>query len=377
MTQKQSLQKTPLHSRQRALGARFVPFAGWEMPVQFTSVTEEHHATRNAAGLFDISHMGELWVTGPNALVQVDRLITNDLSAKQDGEALYTLCCAADGRILDDLIVYRFTAERILVVCNAGNRDKISTHFASEIGRQSDGSLFEDKSDTTTLLAVQGPQSEVIVGALFPDEPIDTLPRFGTHECLLKDGTQAVHSVIVARTGYSGEDGFELFINNSGSEYLWDQLQLLGTPHGLQPAGLGARDTLRLEGSLRLYGQDIDEQTNVFEAGLGWTVKLKTPEFVGQAALALQKAANQERKLVGIEMVGRGIARHGYTILDKDGAAIGVVTSGAPSLSLNKNIGMGYVPHAFSQVGTRLTIAIRRKVIEAVVCKMPFYRRNE
>ena len=364
-----ALRRTPLYERQLSLGARFVPFAGWEMPIQFAGVTQEHQAVRNAAGLFDVSHMGELWVEGPDAIAQVDRLITNNLQSLADGKALYTLCCDEDGRLLDDLIVYRVTPSRVLTVCNASNRDRISAHFAAQVGGSS---RYIDRSDTTALLAVQGPAAVNVVQQVFGDSALAEVARFGIVERSFHGGT-----ALLARTGYSGEDGFEIFVDNSAASALWDTLLQQGAAHGLIPVGLGARDTLRLEAGLRLFGQDMDSTTSAYEAGLGWIVKLKAHDFVGKAVLAAQKAAPLQRKLVGFEMVGRGIARHGYPIVDSDGVTpLGTVTSGSPALSLSKNIGMGYLPIAKAQPGTPIGIAIRGKVVEAVVCAMPFYQRN-
>lgn len=364
-----NLCRTPLYERQAALGARFVPFAGWEMPIQFAGVTQEHAATRTAAGLFDVSHMGELWVEGADAVAQVDRLITNDLKSLPTGKALYTLCCAEDGRILDDLIVYRVADDRVLTVCNASNRAKISAHYASQVGGES---RFTDVSDDVALLALQGPRAAAIVAEALGEPALLDVPRFG-----IAEGRFSGAAVHLARTGYTGEDGFELFVDNPQAPDLWDHLLSVGASHGVQPVGLGARDTLRLEGSLRLYGSDMDETTGPYEAGLGWTIKLAKGDFIGRDALAAQKAAGPKRKLVGFEMVGRGIARHDYPIVTAEGTEVGRVTSGAPALSLKKNIGMGYVPAEMAKVGSTLGIAIRGKVVEAVVCKMPFYRRSE
>lgn len=364
-----NLCRSPLFERQRALGARFVPFAGWEMPVQFSGVTQEHQAVRNAAGLFDVSHMGELWIEGPDALAQANRLITNDLARRPIGGAVYTLCCDDQGRILDDLIVYRLADDRVLTVCNASNRDKISAHFAREVGGNA---RFIDRSDETALLALQGPRSADILAALLQQSALLDVPRFNTF-----DATFAGQPLLTARTGYSGEDGFELLVHHAVVGQLWDALLAAGREQGLVPIGLGARDTLRLEACLRLYGNDIDETTSPYEAGLGWTIKLDKDDFIGKGALLAQKNAGPQRKLVGFEMVGRGIARHGYRILAEDGTPLGVVTSGAPSLSLDKRVGLGYVPTSAARVGTPICIEIRSKMVAAKVCPMPFYRRNE
>ncbi len=358
------LRRTPLFERQRALGARFVDFAGWEMPVQFAGVTQEHSAVRTRAGLFDVSHMGELWVEGPNAVASVNRLVSNDVASLPVGKALYTVCCNERGTILDDLIIYRVGPERVLVVCNASNRDKISRHFAGHITQG-----FRDASDETGLLALQGPKAAAIVADLGGSD-ITALSSFH-----LRETTLGGIPVIAARTGYTGEDGFELFCALDQAGALWDRLMSAGQPHGLAPIGLGARDTLRLEARLSLYGNEIDETTNPLEAGLGWVVKLNKGDFIGRAAIADIKAAGLTRKLVGFAMIGRGIARHGHPIVDAQGTTIGIVTSGAPGLSIGRNIGLGYVPSALSAVGSKLSISIRDKVIEAEVIPTPFYKR--
>jgi aminomethyltransferase len=363
----ETLRRSPLFARHQARGARFVPFAGWDMPVQYTpGVTREHQAVRSAVGLFDVSHMGELFLDGPGAAAALDRLVTNDVGRLAPGQALYTVACNERGTILDDLICYRIAADRFLVVCNASNRDKISAHFARETAGRC---AFQDRSDDYALIAVQGPKAPALLGALNADPALLALPRFGVAETRV-----AGVPLIAARTGYTGEDGYELFCAMSDAGTLWDALLAAGEPLGALPIGLGARDTLRLEARLMLYGNDIDESTNPYEAGIGWTVKLDKGEFLGRAALAQAKQSGVARKLIGLEMVGRGIARHDYPIVDAQGSPVGRVTSGAPSLSLGKNIGLGYVPIALTKPGTRLGIEIRGTVIEAVVVTTPFYK---
>lgn len=367
------LRRTPLHGEHKALGARIVPFAGWEMPVQYAGLVKEHHAVRTAAGLFDVSHMGELLLEGLESEAVIDELVTADLTKLPDGKAVYCVACKEDGTILDDLIVYRRGRERFLVVCNASNRDKISAHFAAHAaGRCS----FEDASDRTALIALQGPKAVDVARAAGADDAITSLASFA-----LTEGKVAGVPVIAARTGYTAEDGFELFCSNEDAPRLWRALIEAGRPLGLEPAGLGARDTLRLEGRLSLYGNEIDETTNPIEAGLAWVVKLDGPrDFLGKKALERIRAEGTPRKMVGFEMVGRGIARHGYPIVEwtgseQPGPAIGSVTSGSPAPSLDKNVGLGYVPAALAAVGTRIGVEIRGKAIEAVVVKTPFYKR--
>jgi aminomethyltransferase len=365
----EDLRKTPLYEDHRTLGARLVPFAGWAMPIQFAGISAEHRAVREAAGLFDVSHMGEILVTGSDAVAAVNRLVTNDLSHAEDGQALYTCCCNEQGGILDDLIVYRHARDRVVVVCNASNRAKIIPHFATRA--TGPNAQVRDISDDTALLALQGPRAlGILASAGSSLDVANGLPSFrlapaqvGGIDCTL------------ARTGYTGEDGVELFCATSDAIALWRRLLEAGREVGLQPVGLGARDTLRLEARLSLYGNEIDETTHPFEAGLGWTVKLDADDFVGRDALRELKARPLTRKICGFEMVGKGIARHGYPLVDADGSALGVCTSGAPSPTLGRSIGLGYVPPDRAAVGASLWVDCRGKRIEARVVRTPFYRR--
>lgn len=358
-----SLAKTPIHAEHVALGARMVPFAGYSMPVQYAGITEEHLAVRKAAGLFDVSHMGRLTLTGQHAAAVVDYLVTNAAAKLEDGQALYTACCKADGGILDDLIIYRKGRSDVLVVCNASNRAKIVAHFAAAAKEHCD---FVDRSDATALLALQGPTAFAVAARAGGTD----FSKLGSFR--LADGTMAGVTVTAARTGYTGEDGLEIFCAAGDAVKLWRALLAAGAT----PTGLGCRDTLRLESRLSLYGNDIDESTNPLEAGLGWVVKMDKGDFVGRAALEAIRARGLTRKMVGFEMVGRGIARHGYPITPPEGGApIGTVTSGSPAIALGKNIGLGYVPPDRAEIGTRLGIDIRGKTIEAVVVKTPFYKR--
>jgi aminomethyltransferase len=345
-----------------------VPFSGWDMPVQYAGLSAEHQAVRTRAGLFDVSHMGELVLSGEGAAPLVNELVTNDLARVQPGQAMYTCCCNETGGILDDLIVYKRSDTDVLVVCNAGNRDKISAYFRERARGRCE---FRDASDETALLALQGPRAlEVLAGAgCNPANIGRTLGSFRFREALV-----AGKRVTVARTGYTGEDGVELFCASEDAVTLWRGLCEAGKSFGLCPTGLGARDTLRLEARLSLYGNDIDETTNPIEAGLGWTVKLDT-QFVGRDALAHIQAQGPKRRLVGFEMTGRGIARHGYPLLDTTGQQVGICTSGSPSPTLGKNIGLGYLPAQLAEVGTQFAVDCRGKVISAVVVKTPFYKR--
>ena len=365
----ETLSRTPLYNEHVRLGAKLVPFAGWEMPIQYKGIAAEHTAVRERVGLFDVSHMGELHVTGPGAVAAVDALITNDLSKAEDGQAVYTCCCNAQGTILDDLIVYRRAADDVLVVCNASNRPKIAAHFREALAGKVE---YRDESDDTALIAVQGPRALELLRLAGSSLDPSQLKSFR-----FADGKLADVKVTIARTGYTGEDGVELFCSNDGAARVFGALLEAGAPLGVEAIGLGARDTLRLEARLSLYGNEIDETTNPLEAGLGWVVKLDKPGgFLGRDAIAKVKAEGVTRTVVGFEMVGRGIARHGYPLLDSSGRAVGVCTSGGPSPTLGKSIGLGYLPLALSAIGTSFLVDCRGKSIEAKVVKPPFYKRK-
>lgn len=362
-----ALKRTPLYAAHVELGARIVEFAGYEMPIQYSGLKAEHLAVRSAAGIFDVSHMGELRVKGKRAIAAVNRLITNDLAALPNGKALYTFCCNEAGNILDDLIVYRLGDEEVYVVCNASNRDKIVGHFQRELAAS--GCEFRDESDETALLAVQGPRAVALVSELGAPELTKLAPFGVTQVQLLGIPCQ------VARTGYTAEDGVEIFCAAGRVDALFRRLV-----KDVLPIGLGARDTLRLEGRLLLYGNDMDESNNPYETGFGWVVKLNKSDgsdFIGKASLARVLASGTERVLVGFEMKGRGIARAGYPLHDASGGLIGKCTSGSPSPSLGTSIGLGYVPRIHSAVGSPLQVDCRGKLIEAVVVKTPFYKRQK
>jgi aminomethyltransferase len=363
-----NLRRTSLYETHVALGGRIVPFAGWEMPVQYTGIVDEHQAVRKAAGLFDVSHMGELRMRGPYAAQVVDYLVTNDTKKLADGQAMYTCACNEQGTVLDDLIVYRRGAEDWLIVCNASNRDKMSAHFARAAKDHCD---FEDQSDATGLIALQGPRAFDILATVGGDAAgLSSLKSF-----TFRDAAIAGVRCTASRTGYTGEDGVEIFCPWAEAPALWKALTEAGKGTGLKPIGLGARDTLRLEARLSLYGNDIDETTNPLEAGLGWVVKVDKGLFIGQEALARVKASPMPRKLVGFEVTGRGVARHGYPLLDAAGTPVGVCTSGSPGPTVGKNIGLGYVPAMMSAVGTRFLVDCRGKTVDAVVVNTPFYKR--
>ncbi len=345
-----------------------MPFAGYEMPVQFKGITEEHNAVRTRAGMFDVSHMGRLWLTGEHSGAVVDYVVTTDAAKLGDGQAMYTCACNQRGTILDDLLVYRHAQDRWAVVCNASNHDKMAAHFAQAAKNHCE---FRDDTRNTALIALQGPKAFEILAKLGGQGPdCVKLPSFGLGPFELVGAR-----CIVARTGYTGEDGVEIFVPNAEAPRVWKALMEAGAPLGIQPTGLGARDTLRLEARLSLYGNDIDETTNPLEAGLAWIVKLDKPDFIGKAALVRIKEQGLPRKIAGFEMLGRGIARHGYPLLDMSGKAVGICTSGSPSPTLGKNIGLGFLPAEMTKIGTRFQVDCRGKPIEAVVVKVPFYKR--
>jgi aminomethyltransferase len=362
------MRRTSLYQEHVALGARLVPFAGWEMPVQYRGIVEEHRAVRERAGLFDVSHMGELELIGPGSLEVVDGLITNDVRKAADGQATYTCACNERGTIEDDLIVYRRGKEHWLIVCNASNRDKMAAHFR----RAAEGRCqFRDLSDETALLALQGPKALAVLAAA--KTSFDAAAELKSFR--FRDGDVAGVPCTIARTGYTGEDGVELFAPWDRAPEVFRALMAAGKAYGIEPIGLGARDTLRLEARLSLYGNDIDDTTDPLEAGLGWVVKLDGRSFLGSDVLVQKKAQGPSRRLVGFEMRGRGIARHGYALLDSSGKSVGVCTSGSPSPTLGTSIGLGYLPTALTTVGTEFKVDCRGKPIDAIVVKTPFYKR--
>jgi aminomethyltransferase len=347
-----------------------VPFAGYDMPVQYTGIVDEHRAVREACGLFDVSHMGRLQMDGEHAVSVVDYLVTNDIQKLEDHQAAYTCCCNEGGTILDDLIIYKASSERVYVVCNASNRYKIVPCFAKASENHCE---FLDRSEATGLLALQGPRAFDVLAKLGGGD-LKNLKSF--HFSDFGETKVAGIPCAVARTGYTGEDGVEIFVPSGDAAKLWRAILEAGAAFGCKPIGLGARDTLRLEARLSLYGNDIDETTNPIEAGLGWVVKMNKEDFVGKDALAKVKASPLPRKMAGFEVTGRGVARHGYPLRDLEGKEIGVCTSGAPSPTLGKNIGLGYLPTAMTEIGTKFFVDCRGKNIEAVVVKTPFYKRQ-
>jgi aminomethyltransferase len=360
------LQQTALIEIHRRLGARLVPFAGWEMPVQYRGILEEHRAVRERAGLFDLSHMGELFVEGPEAADMLASALVSDPPNLAVGRAHYSMIVAPDGGIIDDLIVYRLAIDRFLVVANASNAAVVSDALAERMGTFR--AVLDDRSLATSLVAVQGPAAATIL------QPLTDVDLSGLRYYAIGEGTVAGIRALVARTGYTGEDGFEVFVEWARGPEAWQALEDAGRQHGLQPAGLGARDTLRLEAGMPLYGNELDRETTPFEAGLGRVVKLeKDTDFVGREALARAKD-NPRKRLVGLRVTGRGIARHDHPLWVGD-RRTGVVTSGTQSPTLGYPIAMGYVAPGDAEPGTILDVEIRDARVGAEVVPLPFYRR--
>jgi aminomethyltransferase len=357
--------RTPFYEFHRAAGARLIDFAGFEMPVRYTGDVREHQCVRSAAGLFDISHMGEFEVSGANAGAWLNRMVTNDVLALEVGQALYSPLCRPDGGIVDDLLVYRLP-DRYMVVVNASN---ITKDFAwLDQHRPADVRLV-DRSDETALLAIQGPRAAEVVRGHVPDAALD----LGYYRFML--GPMFGAEGVISRTGYTGEDGFELYFHPKHAERVWNGIMEAGKRAGLEPVGLGARDTLRLEMAYMLYGNDITDTTSPLEAGLGWTVKLKkSGDFIGRETLLRQKAEGLSRKLVGFTLEGRRIARHDM-VIESAGREVGRVTSGTHSPSLGLPIGMGYVESASAKEGTPLSIRAGDSLLAGRVVPRPFYTK--
>jgi aminomethyltransferase len=362
-----ALKRTPLYDWHVKAGARMVPFGGWEMPVEYSGLIAEHLAVRKAAGLFDVSHMGELEIEGRGALAFLQRVTANNVARLVDGQAQYSALPLPNGAPADDIILYRRGEGRYLMVVNAANREKDWKWLQ---GQEAEEATLRDRSDDFALLALQGPRAAAILQRLTPlDLAKVAFYRFA-------EGPVAGSNAIVARTGYTGEDGFELFLAPDRAEAVWRRLIEAGREDGLLPAGLGARDTLRLEARMCLYGNDIDETTTLVEAGLGWIVCLEEAkgEFIGRAVLEEQKKSGPPRKLVGFEVTGRGIARHGYPVL-LDGAPAGEVTSGSYAPFLQRSIGLAYLPAGRAAVGTEFAVEVRGRPVPAKVVPTPFYKR--
>jgi len=361
------MRKIQLNEKHEALGAKMVPFAGFNMPVQYEGVKVEHETVRNAVGVFDVSHMGEFLITGPNALALIQKVTTNDASVLTKGRAQYSCMPNGKGGIVDDLIIYCLEEEKYLLVVNASNIEKdwnwIDAH-------NSMGAEMRNLSDDYSLLAIQGPKA---VEAMQSLSSID-LSAIKYYHFEVADFA-GIDYTIISATGYTGSGGFEIYCKNDQVEQIWDKVMEAGADYGIKPIGLAARDTLRLEMGFCLYGNDIDETTSPLEAGLGWITKLTKENFVDKEFLAKQKEEGIQRKLVAFEMVDRGIPRHDYPILDSDGNTIGRVTSGTMSPSMNVGIGLGYVDLAHKDIDTEIAIEIRKKPVKAKVVKLPFYKK--
>jgi aminomethyltransferase len=341
-----------------------VPFAGWEMPVEYGGIAKEHTAVRTAAGLFDVSHMGEFEVRGPEAVDLIQHITTNDVSKLVDGQAQYSAIAYPHGTVVDDLLVYRHSAEHFMLVVNASN---IGKDFEWVNSHNRVDATVENISDDLALLAVQGPKAIEIAQPLV-DVQLSEVVRYH-----FVQGKVCNVDAIVSRTGYTGEDGFEFYFSAAESEHVWNTLLEKGSGFGLLPAGLGARNTLRLEAKYLLYGSDMDGTTTLLEAGLGWIVKLDKGEFIGREALQKQKQDGVKRRLVGFEMLGKDIARDHYPVF-VHGREVGHVTSGTPSITLKKNIGLAYLPAEHASIGTTFHVAVRSKTSEARVVRTPFYK---
>jgi aminomethyltransferase len=363
-----TLRHTALTSTHIALGAKMVPFAGYSMPVQYAGLMEEHHAVRTNVGVFDVSHMGEFWVTGPKAFELIQYITSNDVSKLFDGKVQYSCLPNGKGGIVDDLLVYRVNSEKYLLVVNAGNIEKDWNWI--EDHNKNIGADLHDASGGTSLLAVQGPRALQVLQRLTPMD-LSSMEYY-----TFKTGTFAGEdSILISATGYTGAGGFEIYFPNEVADKMWKAIFDAGRTEGIVPVGLGARDTLRLEMGFCLYGNDIDDTTSPLEAGLGWITKF-TKEFVDGDRLKAQKAEGVKRKLCGFEMVDKGIPRHGYPITDAAGNELGVVTSGTQSPSLSKAIGLGYVPVGLAAQGSEIFVSIRGKLLKAVITPLPFYKAS-
>jgi aminomethyltransferase len=364
------LKRTPLNDAHRQLGGRMVDFGGWDMPVQYPAGTiEEHLRTRKHAGLFDVSHMGEIDVRGSDAIAFVNRITSNDVSKLVDGQAQYSALTTPSGTVIDDLLVYRLSGDHLLLVVNAGTTEKDWEWISSQ--RKGEAVELKNVSAEYCQLALQGPDAESILQKL-TDVPLSEIKYYH-----FRPGTVDGVEGIISRTGYTGEDGFEVYAPADRAEQLWNKILETGntgTPTGVLPCGLAARNTLRLEAGMSLYGHEIDENTTLLEANLGWICKLDKGDFIGRDALAKQKEEGIKRRLVGFEVIERGIARDDQDVIVND-EKVGKVTSGSPAPFLKKNIGFAYVPVEFASVGQEIKIDVRGKLVGAQIVKAPFYKR--
>jgi aminomethyltransferase len=363
-----SLKQVPLHHIHQQLGAKIVPFAGFEMPVRYSSDLDEHNTVRNGVGMFDVSHMGEFMLKGPDALALIQRVSANDASTLFDGKVQYSYLPNGRGGIVDDLLVYRLGDQEYMLVVNASNIDKDWDWISQHKPANADLTMVNVSADMC-LFAVQGPLAAKALESLTPAK-LDSMGYY-TFE---KTDFAGYANVIVSATGYTGAGGFEIYVSNEQAEGVWNAIMKAGEPYGIKPIGLGARDTLRLEMGYNLYGNDITDETSPIEAGLGWVTKF-THDFIDADVLKQQKEQGVPKKLVAFEMIDRGIPRGHYELADADGSTIGEVTSGTQSPTLSKGIGLGYIPTATSKPGTEIFVKVRDRLLKAQVIKLPFVKK--
>lgn len=363
------LLRTPLYQLYEDAGAKTVDYGGWELPVQFSGIIAEHNAVRERAGLFDVSHMGEVEITGTGALTYLQKLLVNDIAKLVDNKILYSPMCYPDGGTVDDLLVYKYADNHYLLVLNAANTKKdlawLKEHLEGDVS-------LKNVSSETALLALQGPFAQIILQKL-TDYPLAEIGKYAFR----RDVKLADFNVLVSRTGYTGEDGFEIYLDNDSAPLLWQKLLDIGAEYGLNPCGLGARDTLRFEARLPLYGQELTSDITPVEAGLGFFVSAKKGEFIGSKVLLEQKLNGAPRKIVGVEMLERGIPRNSYLVYDAEGQELGYVTSGTSSPTLKKNIGLVLIRSEAAKIGSEIYVEIRGKKLAAEIVRTPFYQRDK
>ncbi|HOB35202.1 MAG TPA: glycine cleavage system aminomethyltransferase GcvT [Bacillota bacterium] len=364
----EDLKKTPLYQEHLELNGKMVDFGGWALPVQYSGILEEVEAVRKRAGIFDVSHMGEIMVRGEGAMDWLNSMVTNDVTRLADGQVMYALMCYPDGGVVDDLLIYRFSGREFLLVVNAANTDK-DWQWLNE--HKGEGVELENISAQVAQLAVQGPLAQKVIQGL-TDENLDAIRFF----CFARDVKVAGVNCLISRTGYTGEDGFELYCAPAEAGKLWRELLAAGRADGLLPCGLGARDTLRFKAGLPLYGHEISRDISPLEGGLGFFDKFKKADYLGKEALLAQKEGGLKRRLVGLTMVDKGVPRAQYPVLDAEGNQVGFVTSGSFSPTVNANVANALVDSAYTEAGTALWVEVRKRRLEARVTKLPFYKRE-
>lgn len=363
------LKKTALFEKHQSLGGKIVDFSGWALPIQYESIKSEHHAVRKAAGIFDVSHMGEVRITGNDATAYVQKLITNDVKKLENNQILYTMMCYEDGGVVDDLLVYKYDDTHYYLVINASNIDKDVQWMKDHIG-EDEIELVNESGDVSEI-AIQGPKAQAVLQKVM-DYDLDQIKFF-----YFKDDLEvASKKAMVSRTGYTGEDGFEIYTSHENIEAIYSALLEAGTSVGINPAGLGARDTLRFEASLPLYGNELSQDITPLEAGLGFFVKLDSDDFIGKSALVKQKSEGLNRKIVGFELIDRGVPRHGYEVYNMAEEKIGHVTTGYKSPTLEKSIGLALIDASYSDMNTEIYIKVRSKMKKAKVISKRFLKKN-